>query len=101
MSLSPQWRRALEILASPVGATNAEMTAQGFSGEMVESLVRVGFAETTDTARSRNQSVGILRITERGRVALAVAALASAPVPGESIRRVDNRCLDVRLNKRR
>jgi len=80
MPLSPQWRRALEILAGRVGATDAELMTQGFSAEMVESLVRVGFAETTGTGRPGNRSIGTLRITERGRVALAVAA----PVNGAS-----------------
>jgi len=79
MPLSPRWRRALEILTVRwVGASDAELIAEGFSAEMVESLVRVGFAETTQAAvRSGEQSIGILRITERGRIALAAAAPAS------------------------
>jgi len=59
------------------GATEAELIAEGFSAEMVESLVRVGFAETT-AVRSGKQSIGILRITERGRVALAASSCPCA-----------------------
>lgn len=82
MPLSPKWRCALEILTNVdrIGATDAELIAEAFSTEMVESLVRVGFAETTGTGRLGNRSIGTLRITERGRVALAVAA----PVNGAS-----------------
>jgi len=79
-------RNRNQLFANFNPSLSAEVRQTDFgSAFLVESLVRVGFAETTDTSRSTNQSVGILRITERGRVAHAVAAPASAPVPGERI----------------
>jgi hypothetical protein len=63
MVLSPQWRRALEILADAgeIGIARTTLTAD-FSDEMVASLVLAGVAALVpDRAQSR------LRITDSGR----------------------------------
>lgn len=76
MPLSPQWRRALEILASSgwSGATDSELIAQGFSTEMISSLVLSGRVTTVDAESGIDGPVKILRmrITEAGRKELGV-----------------------------
>lgn len=70
--LSPKWRRALEMLAEAEqgGIAEADLMACDFSAEMLQSLVRVGFATpTTDLVGKR----AWLRITDTGRWALIPA----------------------------
>jgi len=68
MPLSPEWRRALEMLsnAGDSGSTEAVLIEHGFTSEMLTSLVRIGFAMIT---RTTNQASRI-RITDVGRRAL-------------------------------
>jgi hypothetical protein len=71
MPLSPQWRRALEILANSgwSGATNTELKAQGFSNEMISSLVlsgRVAMIEAESGGDGRSKILR-MRITDAGR----------------------------------
>lgn len=71
MPLSPQWRRALEILANSgwSGATDAELMAQGFSTEMISSLVLSGRVAKVEADDANDGVVGIprMRITDAGR----------------------------------
>jgi hypothetical protein len=77
MPLSPQWRRALEILADAglSGATDAELMAQGFSAEMMASLVLSGRTVVTVEAENggdRTIKIVRMRITDAGRKELDV-----------------------------
>ena len=68
--LSPQWRRALEMLAAAgdSGSAEAALIARGFSADMLTSLVRVGLATpTTGLIPRGGQSAPWLRITDAGR----------------------------------
>jgi hypothetical protein len=72
MSLSPQWRRALEMLANAglSGVTDVELMSRGFSAEMMESLVlsgRVASAFEVQKAGGHPIKVVIMRITDVGR----------------------------------
>jgi hypothetical protein len=77
MPLSPQWRRALELLvdAGLSGATDAELMAQGFSTEMMASLVLSGRTVATVEAKNgcdRTIKIVRMRITDAGRQELDV-----------------------------
>ena len=75
MALSPQWRRALEILADAglSGVTDAELMAQGFSAEMIASPVLSGRTAATVEAKSSGHCpIKIMRITDAGRKELDV-----------------------------
>ncbi len=67
--LSPQWRRALEMLddAGETGVPVATLLESGFSTDMLRSLVLVGLAARTTRERGR---MAPLHITNAGRVAL-------------------------------
>jgi hypothetical protein len=70
MPLSPQWRRALEMLAEAGwrGATEAELLGQGFSTEMISSLVLSGrTVATVDMKAGCDYATKVLRITNAGR----------------------------------
>jgi hypothetical protein len=63
ISLSPEWRRALEMLANARergGITKAALHALGFPAETVESLVLTGLT----TASAKTRKVGNRRINE-------------------------------------
>ena len=74
--LSPEWRRALDVLANASergGTTEAVMLARGFTAEMVASLVRSGLGETSvETLKVGGRRIEIvrMRITDAGRFAL-------------------------------
>jgi hypothetical protein len=79
MPLSPQWRRALGILTDTglSGATNAELVAQGFSAEMIASLVLSGHTvATVDGEKAGDHPIKIMRmkITDAGRRAIEGSA---------------------------
>jgi hypothetical protein len=69
ITLSPQWRRALEMLddAGEMGIPVATLLASGFSTEMLRSLEMVGLATRTT---GRQTPMAPLHITETGRLAL-------------------------------
>jgi hypothetical protein len=73
--LSPEWRRALEMLADAgqSGSAEAALIERGFSPEMLASLVRTGLAiVTTDTVRIGGRTIKAphVRITNAGRFTL-------------------------------
>jgi hypothetical protein len=74
--LSPEWRRALDVLANASehgGATEAVMLARGFTVEMVASFVLSGLAGTSvETLKVRGRRIEVVRmkITDAGRFAL-------------------------------
>jgi hypothetical protein len=77
MPLSPQWRRALEMLADAglSGVTDAELVAQGFSAEMMASLVLSGRTVAMVEAEGggdRPIKIVRMRITDAGRKELDV-----------------------------
>ena len=77
MPLSPQWRRALEILADAglSGVTDAELMAQGFSAEMMASPVLSGRTVATvgaENGSGRPIKIVRMRITDAGRKELDV-----------------------------
>ena len=77
MPLSPQWRRALEILADAgfSGITDAELMDQGFSAEMMASLVLSGRTVATgegENGAGRPIKIVRMRITDAGRKELDV-----------------------------
>jgi hypothetical protein len=77
MPLSPQWRRALEILADAdlSGVTDAELMAQGFSAEMLASLALSGRTVATVEAENGGErliKIVRMRITDAGRRELDV-----------------------------
>jgi hypothetical protein len=68
--LGPQQRRALLFLAGiPFGATDATMSANGFTRRMLAGLIRAGLV-TVRREKAGGQLVGRVRITEPGRRAL-------------------------------
>jgi len=73
----PNRRRALELLAaSRDGATEAIMRAHGFTVAQMVELVRVGLATAAPermVANGKMMEITVVRITETGRRALAVA----------------------------
>ena len=76
MTLSPEQRRALELLAAAGarGCTESIMLAHGFKLAMLAELVRNGWvtaAPETVRAGGRSIEVARMRITEAGRRALA------------------------------
>jgi len=76
--LSPEWRRALEMLATSEssGATEAIMLAHGFLAAQLAGMARDGLvteAISTTRAGTRRLHVRRLSITEDGRRALAEA----------------------------
>jgi hypothetical protein len=73
MPLSPQWRRALEMLADAGESGSAEpaLIVSGFSAEMLKSLVRVGLATPSmDRVRTSGHRAPWMRITDAGRQVL-------------------------------
>jgi hypothetical protein len=62
-------RRALRLLASsPLGVSEAAMSAHGVKRSMLASLIRAGLATArSETVRADHQHIGRLRITEAGR----------------------------------
>ncbi len=64
--LSPQWRRALDMLADAAdrGVPSAALLASGFSVETLDSLVQVGLAMP---AGAIDEQPASLRITVAGR----------------------------------
>jgi hypothetical protein len=68
-------RAALTLLAKrPDGSTEQIMCAHGFPAELITKLVEAGFAAAATervTVRGRALEVRRIRITERGRQALA------------------------------
>jgi hypothetical protein len=73
--LSPEWRRALEVLAAAgqSGGAEAALLEHGFSAEMLAGLARTGLATaTTDTVRVGGRTIKVpwMRITNAGRFAL-------------------------------
>jgi hypothetical protein len=71
--LSPEWRRALELLATAgeCGSAEATLIARGFSAEMLKSLLRIGLAmPITDQIQIGRQSW--MRITDLGRRMIAL-----------------------------
>jgi hypothetical protein len=73
MSLTDLQHAALQMLAkSPRGFALSTAVARGFSFEMLQGLVRAGFATAPRDAVGRGKSkLAHLRITEAGRKALA------------------------------
>ena len=72
--LSPQWRRALEMLATAGenGIAEATLKASGFSAEMLKSLMCVGLATPSmDLVRTSGQRPPWMRITDAGRQVVA------------------------------
>jgi hypothetical protein len=74
--LSPEWRRALEVLAvaGQSGSAEAALIERGFSAEMLAALARTGLATaTTDTVRIGGRTIKVpwMRITDAGRFALS------------------------------
>ena len=63
--LSPQWRRALEMLADAGdrGVPSAALLASGFSAETLDSLMQVGLAMP---AGAIDEQLASLRITAAG-----------------------------------
>ena len=69
--LGPQQRRALLFLAGiPFGATDAAISANGFTRRMLAGLIRAGLVTTQREVKAGGQLVGRLRITEAGRRAI-------------------------------
>src|SRR5215471_13032202 len=71
--LSPEWRRALGMLAS-AGMTEAAMLARGFTAEMLPSLVHSGFATASaETVKIGGRSIEVcrMRISAAGRYFLS------------------------------
>ena len=72
--LDPGHRRALELLAEFAdGCTEAILLAHGFSAELIDELIGVGFAaaKTESLPAGRRQlEITRIRITIAGRVAL-------------------------------
>jgi hypothetical protein len=74
MPLSPQWRRALEMLADAGDSGSAEtaLIVSGFSAEMLKSLVRVGLATPSmDLVRTNGHRAPWMQITDAGRRVIA------------------------------
>jgi hypothetical protein len=68
--LGSEERRALLLLAGiPFGATDAAISANGFTRQMLAGLIRAGLA-TAEREKAGGQLVGRVRITEAGRRAL-------------------------------
>jgi hypothetical protein len=65
-------RRALQLLAgSPFGATEATMSANGFTRKTLVPLIRAGLATTRrENDKAGSRSLGRVRITEAGQRAL-------------------------------
>ena len=70
--LSPNTRRALELLAScPLGATEAVILAHGFTVTMLASLIRAGLARReVVTAGGKTVTVDRIAITDAGQRAI-------------------------------
>ena len=73
MFLTDLQRAALQMLAkSPRGYALSTAVARGFSFEMLQGLVRVGYATAhRDTVGTKKEKLPHLRITEAGRKAIA------------------------------
>jgi hypothetical protein len=73
MSLLDTQRAALQMLAkSPRGYSLPTVIARGFTFEMLQGLVRAGFATAPrDTVGTGKSKLAHLRITDMGRKALA------------------------------
>jgi DNA-binding PadR family transcriptional regulator len=72
MPLTDLQRAALQMLAkSPRGYALSTAMARGFSFEMLQRLVRVGYATShRDMVGTRKEKLPHLRITEAGRKAI-------------------------------
>jgi hypothetical protein len=72
-NLTDKQRAALRILGNSFrGQSLSRMLVRGFSVEMLQGLVRAGFATTRrDVIGSGNTKVAHLRITKAGRKAIA------------------------------
>jgi hypothetical protein len=72
MSLTDLQRAALQMLAkSPRGYALSTAVARGFSFEMLQGLVRVGYATShRDVVGMRKEKLPHLRITDAGRRAI-------------------------------
>ena len=69
--LGAQQRRALQLLArAPFGATEAAMSANGFTRTTLVRLIRAGLATTQREIKAGEHNIGRVRITEAGRRAL-------------------------------
>ncbi len=70
--LGAEQRRALQLLAgTPFGATEATMSANGFTRKTLVPLIRAGLVTTQrENVKAGNRSLGRIRITEDGRRAL-------------------------------
>ena len=74
--LSPQWRRALELLADAAergGTTKSVLLARGLTVEMVDSIALCGLAATSaETIKAGGRSIDVVRvrITDAGRYQL-------------------------------
>jgi hypothetical protein len=70
--LGAQQRRALQLLTgTPFGATEATMSANGFTRATLVRLIRAGLATTQrENVKAGSRSMGCVRITEAGRRAL-------------------------------
>jgi hypothetical protein len=70
--LGQEQRRALQLLAgTPFGATEATMSANGFTRKTLVPLIRAGLATTQrENVTGGSRSLGRVRITEDGRRAL-------------------------------
>jgi hypothetical protein len=86
ITLSPQWRRALEMLADAgeTGVPVATLLASGFSIETLQSLEMVGLAVRFTGQRA-------LHITNAGRLALG-ARNTPALAPGTPAPQAANSC---------
>jgi hypothetical protein len=73
MSLTDLQRAALQMLAkSPRGYALSTAVVRGFSFEMLQGLVRVGYATAhRDAVGMKKEKLPHLRITEAGRSAIA------------------------------
>jgi hypothetical protein len=69
ITLSPQWRRALEMLvdAGETGVPASTLLASGFSSEMLQSLEMVGLAARFAPQR---EPMAPMHITNAGRLVL-------------------------------
>jgi hypothetical protein len=69
--LGAEQRRALQFLAGiPFGATEAALSLNGFQRQMSQRLLRAGLITTEHETKAGGQSIGRIRITEAGRLAL-------------------------------
>jgi hypothetical protein len=69
--LGAEQRRALQFLAGiPFGAIEAALSLNGFQRQMLQRFLRAGLITTEHETKAGGQSIGRIRITEAGRLAL-------------------------------